>query len=117
MKIPAAVLIGALIFFALECTVGAHQDGEVVYPYDCCHSLDCAPVSHVEVVASSIYYAGLATLGSDPMPPTVMTITTTMNRTAIVPPNMPRRESPDARMHACIGANNRLICIFMPPGM
>jgi hypothetical protein len=42
-------------------------------------------------------------------------IVKTKDRTAVVPPELPRRASPNGQMHACISATGRLICIFMPP--
>ena len=48
-------------------------------------------------------------------------VVTTRHGTVLVPANFPRRESKDARMHACMmpgaGGQMQLICIFMPPSM
>jgi hypothetical protein len=48
-------------------------------------------------------------------------LVTTKHGSVLVPANFPRRESKDARMHACMrpgeGGAMRLICIFLPPAM
>lgn len=78
------------------------------YPKECCHDNDCAPV---ESVSRSSSLAATSELPS--------MVVTTKHGTAIVPPNLPRRESKDNRMHACMNSGPmgkmQLICIFTPP--
>ena len=78
------------------------------YPEECCHAMDCAPVE-------SWAFSQIAQTGSLPQ----ITVTT-KHGTAIVPQDMPRRESKDNQMHACIRAGalgvKRIVCIFLPPG-
>jgi hypothetical protein len=83
------------------------------YPMECCHDQDCAPVEKAEIINMPAL-AGLAGL-STKVPPTRMLVTT-KHGTALVPDNLPRRTSPDGRMHACIHGGV-VICIFMPPAM
>ena len=78
------------------------------YPKECCHDNDCAPVESL---------ARTSTLAlSSELPSTVVT---TKHGSAVVPPNLPRRESKDHRMHACMNpgpmGKMQLICIFTPP--
>jgi hypothetical protein len=76
------------------------------YPMECCHGMDCAPVDKVQLLTPII---------ADATPAMVVT---TKHGTVIVPPDFPRRESHDNRMHACMrqGATGRihLLCIFLP---
>jgi hypothetical protein len=85
------------------------------YPFECCSGLDCAPVEKAEVVRSSIY-AGLAAL---PNQSAGDLIVTSRHGSAIVPSDLPRRESKDHRMHVCMRPQSsgqmRVICIFLPP--
>jgi hypothetical protein len=100
------------------------------YPGGCCSNDDCAVVEKMEplppqVVArlfgGSAAHAGLGYFSI-----------TTRNGTVTVPPNFPRRESKDNRIHACIRVSNgvnkygdqtevtpegtlNLLCLFMPP--
>jgi hypothetical protein len=78
------------------------------YPVECCRGKDCAEVEHAT-------YAQGPGAGND-LP--ILTVTT-QHGTALVPPNFPRRESMDGKMHACMGpgqgSNMRLICLFVPP--
>ena len=79
--------------------------------------LSCAPVISVGRV-NDIRFNGSGKAIPDSVP--LMTVTTRMG-TAIVPADLPRRESMDHQMPACmrIGGNGmmRLLCIFIPPGM
>src|SRR5262245_4752192 len=72
------------------------------YPEECCHAKDCAPVE-------SWAFTQKAQTGSLPQ----LSVT-------IVPKDIPRRESKDNRMHACMRAGwageKRIVCIFLPPG-
>ena len=83
---------------------GAHD----WYPIECCAGTDCAEVEHAT-------YAQGPGAGND-LP--ILTVTT-QHGTALVPPNFPRRESMDGKMHACMGpgkgSNMQLICLFVPP--
>ncbi len=76
------------------------------YPEECCHAMDCAPVE-------SWAFAQKAQTGSLPQ-----LSVTTKKGTAIVPQDLPRRESKDNRMHACIRAGpmgvKYVVCIFLP---
>ena len=71
------------------------------YPMECCHGMDCAPVDHVDMSG-----------------PGGMTVTS-RHGTAVIPENMPRRESLDQRMHVCMQPSSfgrmRVICVFIPP--
>lgn len=72
------------------------------YPYECCHDIDCAPVTRVERSDSG----GM--------------VVTSQHGIVFIPDSMMRRESKDARMHVCMrpGLNGmRAICIFVPPLM
>jgi hypothetical protein len=93
----------ALALSLLQSPAVAHE----WYPMECCHGRDCAPVESVETLAPASTN-GLATL-----------VITTKYGTAVVPPDFPRRESKDNRMHACMrqGATGRihLLCFFVPP--
>jgi hypothetical protein len=85
------------------CTANAHD----WYPMECCHGMDCAIVDKVEVLTPVSAIA----------PPAM--VVTTQYGSVVVPPDFPRRESQDNRMHACMrqGATGRmhLLCIFLPP--
>jgi hypothetical protein len=109
--ISTVALICVFLWLA-HITATAHD----FYPLECCHSTDCAPVDHVEVVAGATYYGGVSTTAHVPLS---VTIVTTKHGAVAVPENFPRRESPDGRMHACMtmGANgtNRLLCFWVPP--
>src|SRR5690349_24829663 len=78
------------------------------YPEECCHTKDCAPVE-------SWAFAQKAQTGSLPQ-----LSVTTKHGTAVVPQDLPRRESKDNRMDACMragwGGVKRIVCIFVPPG-
>lgn len=72
------------------------------YPWECCSGFDCAPVERAELLPD----AGM--------------LVTTKHGTTVIPASLPRRESQDNRMHACMrkGSNGMApICIFLPPGM
>jgi hypothetical protein len=118
LRIILAIVIGLLLGNWLAVRAHAHD----WYPIECCHSVDCAPVDRVEVVAGAIFYAGQKI---DPTQvPTSVMIVTTSRGTGIVPADLPRRESKDNRMHACLrkvwalgGEHSEVRCIFMPPAM
>ena len=77
------------------------------YPLDCCGGGDCAVVERVTYDRPDGVAGGLPVLA-----------VTTRHGTALVPADFPRRESPDAKMHACMRpdrAQMRLICLFVPP--
>ena len=117
-----ALAAAAAVSLAAAVMVGARAYAHDWYPLECCHSIDCAPVDHVEIVAGAVYYAGKP--HQQPIPPSVM-IVTTKKGTAIVPPDLPRRESKDNRMHACMravwlnaaGPTTEVTCFFVPPTM
>ena len=71
------------------------------YPMECCHGMDCAPVDRVDTTEAG-----------------GMTVTS-RHGTAVIPENMPRRESRDQRMHVCMQPSRfgrmRVICVFVPP--
>jgi hypothetical protein len=104
----ACVILGAGIMSALP-----HSDGAMTYDPDCCHNMDCAPVDKVEQVPTSL--ASMFTIVPGNALPSTMVVTT-KHGTVAVPPNFPLRQSKDARMHACI-RQNKLICLYMPPGI
>ena len=79
------------------------------YPEECCHAKDCAPVES---------WAFAKTVQRGKLPQISVT---TKHGTAIVPQDLPRRESKDNRMHACMRSGwgtgvKRIVCIFLPPG-
>src|SRR5262245_35964782 len=96
----------ALLGLAVACALPAQAHDW--YPKECCHDNDCAPV---ESIARSNTLAA-----SSELPTTVVT---TKHGTAMIPPNLQRRESKDNRMHACMNpgpmGKMQLICIFTPP--
>ena len=98
----------ALLGLAVACVLLTPAQAHDWYPRECCHDNDCAPVESVARISS------LAT--SSQLPSTVVT---TKHGTAVVPPNLPRRESKDNRMHACMNpgpmGKMQLICLFTPP--
>jgi hypothetical protein len=102
-RCASSTLSAMALSLAIQSPVFAHE----WYPMECCHGRDCAPVESVETLAPASTN-GLATL-----------VVTTKYGTAIVPPDFPRRESKDNRMHACMrqGATGRihLLCFFVPP--
>jgi len=104
--------VGVLFLLFLGATIAPWAtihtaDAHDWYPVECCHRMDCAPVDKVEVL----------TPASANAPPTM--VITTEHGSVVVPPDFPRRESHDNRMHACIrqGATGRmhLLCFFLPP--
>ena len=83
------------------------------YPMECCSMMDCATVEEVA------YLPGEALL------PTM--VVRTRHGVAVIPPTLPRRESKDNKMHACmrpardihgelIPGKMQAICVFMPGG-
>jgi hypothetical protein len=101
------------LWFAVSITSAHAHDW---YPIECCHSRDCAPVTDVTNVAGASYDATGKPIGNA-LP---MMVVTTKIGTAVVPPDLPRRMSPDNQMHACMlnmPLGRRVICIFMPPEM
>jgi len=97
-----------LILTASVANLVTSADAHDWYPEECCHTKDCAPVE-------SWAFTQKAQTGSLPQ-----LSVTTKNGTAIVPKDIPRRESKDNRMHACMragwGGEKRIVCIFLPPG-
>lgn len=79
------------------------------YPMECCHAMDCAPVTSA-AVSTPIEGGGMPNM-----------VVTSKHGTVLVPHNFKRRDSKDGRMHVCMrpseGGEMRLICIFDPPGM
>ena len=84
-----------------------HMRGIYWYPLECCHAQDCAPVqSWARLVSAG---GGVSQL-----------IVTSKHGTAIVPNDLPVRESKDSRMHVCMRRDLdyvEVICLFMPPGV
>jgi hypothetical protein len=109
--VGACVLLG-IVLVAMTPARG-HSDGAMTYDPDCCHNMDCAPVDKVEQVPTSL--ASMFTIVPGSALPSTMVVTT-KHGTVAVPPNFPLRQSKDARMHACI-RQNKLICLYMPPGI
>jgi hypothetical protein len=82
---------------------GAHD----WYREECCRAKDCAPVESW-ALAHTIQGKSLPQLS-----------VTTKHGTAMVPRDLPRHESKDNRMHACMrgwGSVKQVVCIFFPPG-
>ena len=90
-----------LLIVILAGTNAAAAIGHDWYPMECCHGMDCAPVDRVDMSG-----------------PGGMTVTS-RHGTAVIPENMPRRESLDQRMHVCMQPSSfgrmRVICVFIPP--
>ena len=86
-----------LLLTILPATAHAHD----WYPMECCHGMDCAPVDRVDMLT-----------------PDGITVTS-RHGTAVIPENLPRRESRDNRMHVCMPPGRqgrmRVICVFVPP--
>lgn len=90
----------------------AHAHGW--YPPECCHDMDCAPVTQAAHVAGALMGNSLVAT-----PPLLMV--TTRHGYVVVPHNFPIKQSKDGQMHACmrrdaVGAMV-LICLFMPPSL
>jgi hypothetical protein len=102
-KCASSSLLAITLSLGIQSPAIAHE----WYPMECCHGQDCAPVESVQTLAPASTN-GLATL-----------VITTKYGTAVVPPDFPRRDSKDNRMHACMrqGATGRihLLCFFVPP--
>lgn len=105
-RTAAVILVATILSLLLVAKCAAHSDGGMTYDLECCHSMDCAPVEKAESAATATA-SGLVPLG--------MTVTTKKG-TVFVPPDFPRRESKDGRMHVCIRAG-KLLCIYMPPAL
>lgn len=77
------------------------------YPWECCSGRDCAPVRDMTRTVSK---DGVMRL-----------IVTSKHGKAIVPRELPRRPSQDARMHVCMRydafGDLKVICLFVPPSM
>lgn len=104
-----AAALAASVAGAVSVPASAHQDGAMVYDWACCSNMDCAPVIEARVFTPT---------GSDALPTLVVT---SKHGTALVPPNLERRESKDNRMHVCMRPGEagvmHVICIYQPPGM
>ena len=110
-------LLAAATSLAVAILVAARAYAHDWYPIECCHSLDCAPVTSTAYVAGAAYDAkGKAV--ANPLPRMVVT---TKIGTAVVPDDLPRRASPDGQLYACLRndgvAGFHVMCIFMPPGL
>jgi hypothetical protein len=85
------------------------------YDPECCHEMDCAPVTSSAYIAGASYDAAGQPI-ANALP---RLIVTTRMGTAMVPPDMKRRMSHDGQMHACIRSDGtagmRVICIYVPP--
>lgn len=101
-------IVLAMVFVLLMIAVANAHDW---YPPECCHNQDCAPVDSVETLPATTANMNLLWPRENLIS---ITRVTTKHGTAIIPPGMPRRESPDGRMHACMH-NGRLLCVFWPP--
>ena len=115
MSIPAKITrsylsrVGACLILTATSSVPSlvtSADAHDWYPEECCRAKDCAPVE-------SWSFAHAVQRGSLPQ-----LSVTTKHGTAIVPRDLPRRESKDNRMHACMrgwGSVKQIVCIFLPP--
>jgi hypothetical protein len=107
----AFVVFLACVLIALCATLAlAHSDGHMQYDQECCHNLDCAPVIRSQVMPGPSY-AGI-TGGNQSLP--VLWVQTIHGR-APVTSETKRKESKDARNHACI-RDGKLVCIYEAPG-
>ena len=112
--LPAA--FAAAISFAAAILVGTGAYAHDWYPRECCAGQDCAPVE------SSVYVAGAAygPMGEPIANPLPHLQVTSKLGTAVIPDYLPRRASPDGRMHVCmrqIGAYMHVFCLFVPPAL
>jgi hypothetical protein len=98
----ALVALSILAGMAICTPVNGHD----WYPLECCHAQDCAAVeSSVRLVPAG---GGVSQL-----------IVTSKHGTAVVPNDLPVRESKDSRMHVCMRRDLDYVevtCLFMPPG-
>ena len=96
------VALSVLSGTAVPAPVNAHD----WYPHECCHDKDCAPVESM----TQIVPAGG---GSSQI------IVASKHGKAILRRSSPIRESPDNRMHVCMGrydtGDMEVICLFLPP--
>lgn len=111
LLVALAVSLSLLAASLVRADIGHDStDPEHWYPMECCHSMDCAPVTS----ASSEAF-----VTADGLMPRGMVVTT-KHGTAFVPATFPRRESKDGRMHACMQPDSDghmyVLCLFIPPG-
>ncbi len=110
----AMLCMAAVLLFLAVAAASAHD----FYPIECCSGYDCAPVDKAEMT-SPTYVAPAEANALAPGEPTVfgmpVLIVTTRHGSAPVPEGMPRRLSPDGRMHACI-VRGKVLCLWVPPG-
>lgn len=110
--IGLTLVIAAVVFIVAAVAANAHD----WYPMECCSGQDCAPVDKAESSMPPMSVipgaAGLAPVAPE-LPSLVVT---TRHGSGVVPPDMPRRRSPDGRMHACV-RQGTVLCIFVPDGM
>jgi hypothetical protein len=100
MKVSLTAVLSVFAATAFLCVPArAHS----WYPKECCSGNDCAPVEKV---------AWLMPAGKG-LPQLVVT---SKIGTAIVPHDLPVRESKDGRMHVCI-QDVWVVCLFIPPPM
>jgi hypothetical protein len=97
-NLPAAISFLTAIAFVCS-PASAHS----WYPKECCSGRDCAPVEKVTWLVPA--GGGLPQL----------VVTSTVG-TAVIPHDLPVRESKDGRMHVCI-QDVWVICLFVPPRM
>ena len=90
-------------FLAAISLLGALAQAHSWYPKECCTGKDCAPVEKVTWL--------VPTGGGLPQ----LVVTSTLG-TAVVPHDLPVRESKDGRMHVCI-QDVWVVCLFIPPPM
>jgi hypothetical protein len=83
--------------------LGAPARAHSWYPKECCTGKDCAPVEKVTWLVPT--GGGLPQL-----------VVTSPLGTAVVPHDLPARESKDGRMHVCI-QDVWVVCLFIPPPM
>ena len=85
------------------------------YPIECCSANDCAPADKVESVQQ--FNAGI--FGTPAHASTPLMLITTKHGSVIVPPDFPRRDSPDGKTHVCMRRTSdgsmRLLCVYIPP--
>lgn len=116
------VVVIFLLTLLVVNAAGAHSDGHMRYPPECCSNQDCAPVDKIEQVPTQKLAAAGMVFGPTAQLPSHLVVTT-KHGTVMVPENFKRRPSMDGRWHACISGSvmgivpPRLICIFEPPSM
>lgn len=90
------------LYLCMVLPLWAHEaPSGMMYDPECCHNMDCAPVTKVIV-----------------NPDGSRTITNKLGLVATFPRNFPNRHASDGGFHACISVRTGLpLCLYSNPGM